>query len=79
MFIMDLGRLQVNTKPRGSYNIQEMHSKGLGEQDIMQRMFEQSYDVFMMQITDMQVSFFIEIIGNTKLLNKLNWCFKFCS
>lgn len=57
MLIMDLGRLQVNTKPRGSHNIQEMHSKGLGEEDIMQRMFEQSYDVFMMQITDMQVFF----------------------
>ncbi|KAL1140358.1 hypothetical protein AAG570_000290, partial [Ranatra chinensis] len=60
MVVINLGRIQIVSKPRGSVkNVKELHTQGTSSDQILQEMRSRSYDNFSIQLSDLQVNEYI--------------------
>lgn len=61
LLVLSLGKLKIQTEPRtmSEKSVRTMHEKGAKADEILAELISQSYDKFMLEISDMQVSLFI--------------------
>lgn len=75
---MNLGNVKVKSVIRDSsqLNVRKMHREGTAEDEILKEVMSQSYDKFLCELTDMQVS--CELLKHGVNYNNYLYCL-FCS